>query len=97
MAIGVTAKLVIKPGKNQTFEAAFARLAREVNQHEDGCEFYKIYKHSEEPDTYVVLESYVDQAALEAHRETEHFRSIGNELGPLLAAPPELSIMQSCT
>ena len=97
MAIGVTAKLVIQSGQNQAFEEVFARLAEAVNKHEDGCEFYKIYRHSEEPDTYVVLESYVDQAALEAHRETEHFRSIGIELGPLLAAPPELSIMQSCS
>jgi quinol monooxygenase YgiN len=95
MAIGVTAKLQVQAGKNQEFEAIFGKLAAAVNASEPGCLFYALHKSREDEQTYIVLEQYVDQAALEAHGKTDHYRSAGKELAGCMAAAPEIELMDA--
>ena len=94
MSIGVIAKLFVRAEKENEFVSAFARLEEAVNSKESGCEFYKLYK-SEEENTYIVLESYTDEDALQAHQQTEHYKSIGAELASLMADKPKLTVMPS--
>jgi quinol monooxygenase YgiN len=95
MAIGVTAKLFVQAGKNAAFEEIFKRLAEAVDAHEPGCNFYYLYKLRTEDNAYMVLEQYVDEAALSAHQTTDHYIKIGAELGPVMAAAPEITLMDS--
>ena len=44
-------------------------------------------KHS---GTYVFMERYVDQAAVEAHRATEHFKTLGRKMGEFMDGRPEI-------
>ena len=54
-------------------------LVAKVNANEPGCKLYALH-HAEAPHTYVFMERYVDQAAVEAHRASEHFRTLVNDL-----------------
>lgn len=53
---------------------------------EPGCLGYEVYRGVDGPHKLLLLEHYRDQAALEAHRQSEHYQSlvIGRAL-PLLA------------
>jgi len=91
-AIGVIATLRVQPGKEAEFEGVFAELAAAVNANEAGNSYYKLFKTGE-TGIYKVLECYDDQAAVDAHRASDHFRSIGARLGPCLAGAPEIETL----
>ena len=93
-AIGVIATLRVQPGKEADFEAAFADLAAAVNADEPGNSYYRLFR-TEEAGVYKVLECYDDQAALDAHRASDHFRSSGARLGPCLAGAPEIETLSA--
>lgn len=87
--IGIIATLRVQPGKEAEFEAVFAELAPAVAANEPGNSYYRLFR-TEEADVYKVLECYDDGAAVEAHRASEHFRTLGAKLGPCLAGAPEI-------
>jgi quinol monooxygenase YgiN len=85
MAIGVVATIKIKEGTNAAFEAVANELMAAVRANEPGNKVYQFCKSKSDPTTYVVMEIYADQAALEAHGKSEHFRTIGPKMGPSMA------------
>ncbi|MFN7028519.1 MAG: putative quinol monooxygenase [Sphingopyxis sp.] len=87
--IGIIATLRVQPGKEAEFEAVFAELAPAVAANEPGNSYYRLFR-TEEAGVYKVLECYDDGAAVEAHRASEHFRTLGAKLGPCLAGAPEI-------
>jgi quinol monooxygenase YgiN len=88
-AIGIIATLRVQPGKEEAFEGVFSELAAAVNADEAGNSYYKLFR-TEAAGVYKVLECYDDEAAVEAHRASEHFRTLGAKLGPCLAGAPEI-------
>ena len=52
---------------------AVRRLA-EASRQEPGCVSYVPHYSEEELDTIVIYEQYVDEKALAAHRESQHFK-----------------------
>jgi len=36
------------------------------------------------------MERYVDQAAVEAHRATEYFKTLGRKMGEYMEGPPDV-------
>ena len=93
MTIGVLATLTVAEGKNAEFEALFKQLVEQVNAREEGCNFYQIHKSRADGQVYKVLEQYTDQAAFEAHGKSDYFREIGRSLGPCMAGPPEIELV----
>lgn len=87
--IGIIATLRVQPGKEAEFEAVFAELAPAVRVNEPGNSFYKLFRTAE-AGVYKVLECYDDEAAVAAHRASDHFRTLGAKLGPCLAGAPEI-------
>ena len=87
--LGLVATIKVKPGTGAQFEAVAKELVTQVRANEPGCKLYALHR-TEEPDTYVFLERYVDQAAVEAHRQTDYFKSIGRRMGEFMAGRPEL-------
>jgi quinol monooxygenase YgiN len=87
--LGVVATIKVKPGKGAEFEAVAKELVEKVRANEAGCKLYALHR-AEAADTYVFLERYVDQAAVEAHRKSEYFKSIGRRMGEFMAGPPEI-------
>ena len=87
-AVGLIATLTVAEGKNADFEAAFSELMEAVRANEPGNEFYSVFRSKDNPQEYKVLERYVDQAALDAHGQSEHFKASGPKLAPCMAAAP---------
>ena len=95
MSIGVVATIKIKPGTNDAFEAVAKELMAAARAGEPGNQVYQFCKSRTEPSTYVVLEIYSDQGALEAHGKSDHFRSIGAKMGPCMAGRPDVQYLDA--
>jgi quinol monooxygenase YgiN len=91
MAIGVVATLKVAEGKGGDFEAVFKDLAAQVRANEPGNKLYQVFKSRKDADTYIVMEIYVDQAALEAHGKSDHFRAAGPKIAPTLGGRPDIA------
>ena len=50
------------------------RVLATASRQEPGCTSYVPHHVEGDPDTVVIYEQYVDEQALAAHRETEHFK-----------------------
>lgn len=91
--LGVIATLTIKPGTNKDFEATMGQLAAKVRADEPGNKLYALHK-TDDPNVYIMLERYENQAALEAHRAAPHFKELGRKLGDYLAGRPDVKVME---
>ncbi|MCU1306639.1 MAG: hypothetical protein JWN45_1334 [Acidobacteriaceae bacterium] len=71
--ICLAVRLLVKSGK----ESEVARLfgpAAEASRREPGCLLYIPHQSSEDPRRFLIYEQYKDEAALEAHRNSPHFK-----------------------
>jgi quinol monooxygenase YgiN len=50
------------------------RLLATASRQEAGCVSYVPHQLEDDPDTVVIYEQYVDQKALAAHRDSDHFK-----------------------
>ena len=91
--IGVVAVIRAKAGREAEFERAFLAMAAQVRANEPGARVYQLTRSRTEPRTYKVLEVYADEAALEAHRASDHFREGGRSLRDLVDGPPEIELL----
>ena len=87
--LGTIATIKVKDGQGAEFEKVASELVKQVNANEKGCLLYALFK-AEEPNTYVFMERYADQAAVEAHRATDYFKTLGRAMGPFMDGRPEV-------
>ena len=87
--LGVVATIKVKPGMEREFEAVAKELAAKVNANEPGCKLYALHT-TETPHTYVFMERYADQAAVEAHRASDHFKTLGRKMGEFMEGRAEI-------
>jgi quinol monooxygenase YgiN len=87
--LATIATIKVKDGAQADFEAVATKLVAAVNANEPGCKLYTLNK-GDDPLTYVFIERYEDQAAVEAHRASDHFRTLGREMGAFMDGPPEI-------
>ena len=87
--LGIVATIKTKPGQEAAFEEVAKALVAAVNANEPGCLLYTLSK-AEEPDTYVFMERYKDEAAVEAHRATSHFKDLGRKMGEFMDGRPQI-------
>jgi len=95
MAIGVIATLKVQDGKGAELESVFQGLAAEVRANEPGNKLYQLCKSRADANTYIVMEMYTGQDAIEAHRASDHFRAAGPKLGACLAGRPEIQFLDA--
>jgi quinol monooxygenase YgiN len=48
----------------------------------------------QEPNTYAFIERYKDQAAIEAHRATDHYKTLGRAMGAFMDGRAEVKRFQ---
>ena len=87
--IGIVATIKVKPGMEKEFEAVARELVGKVTSSEPGCTLYALH-HAEAPQTYVFMERYADQAAVDAHRGTEYFKTLGRKMGEYMEGRAEV-------
>ncbi len=61
------------PGKEDETSRVFAILQAESRK-EPGCVMYVVHRGHDDRSRFFVYEQYKDEAALEAHRNTAHFK-----------------------
>lgn len=93
--IGVVAVIRAKEGREQAFEQAFAEMTAKVKAVEPGNKMYQLTRSRTEPRTYKVLEMYDDQAALEAHGASDHYKEGGRKLRDLVEGRPEVELLDA--
>ena len=81
--VSVVARIDAKEGKGAELVAAFDKLFAEVAK-EPGTIQYLLHQSTSNPDLLYVTEIYEDQAALDAHLGSEHFKAFGGGLGDLV-------------
>ena len=87
--LAAIATLRAKEGSEADFLAVAQELAVAVNANEEGCLSYEIFQ-GEIPQTFIFTERYKDEAATEAHRNSDHFKTIGARMGPFMAGRPDV-------
>ena len=73
-------------------ETAFAKAVKPTRK-EKGCLAYDLNRDPKTPGRYVVYERWQNLAALQAHLESEHIKTLLKELGEVLDGGPELRIL----
>jgi quinol monooxygenase YgiN len=83
--IVLTAKYFAKAGMGDQVEGLLRQMAPLVKASEPGCKVYHANRSADNPDIFLLYEHYIDQAALDAHRTTPHFKQIiEGDIVPLL-------------
>jgi quinol monooxygenase YgiN len=82
--------MTIKPEHDRDFLQLAAETAETVHREEPGTELYAMHEHPDKPNTYVWVERYADEAALEAHGNAPYMADALAKLPGWFAQPPEL-------
>ena len=73
MAYCLAVKWTIKEGELDAVLAALRPLT-EASRAEPGCLMYQAHRDPENPNVLFLYEQYADEAAYQAHAESEHFQ-----------------------
>ncbi len=83
--INVIARYRVRDGSGDQVAAVLARHVA-ATRREPGCVQFTAYRARTAPDEFVLYEQYADDASLESHRQTPHFREyVEGQIMPLLA------------
>jgi quinol monooxygenase YgiN len=80
----------IKDGMAEEYEALLRDVASQSEALEPGCLAFKAMRVQGEANRYMVVEQYVDRAALDAHRQADYFNAAMARIGDFLAGQPEI-------
>ena len=61
-----------------------------VEANEPGNNFYVLHRSRDNDTSYVVMEQYEDQSAVDAHGQSDAFKAASANLGGCMAGPPEV-------
>lgn len=86
MSVTITVHWRARPGMEAELERACLEL-REATLAEWGCELYEVTRLEDRPGRIQIFEKYRDEASVEAHRASSHFKRIvvDGDIGRLLA------------
>jgi quinol monooxygenase YgiN len=86
----VHAEFPIKPEARDKAVESAQQLA-ENSRREDGVLEYRVTEDTDDENTLFFVERYEDEAAFDAHAETDHFGEFEAEVSELLAGKPQVT------
>lgn len=89
------ATLRAREGQGQELLAKLKELVEATLANEPGTRAYELYGSPDSADTFVIFEKYDNEDALNVHRRSDHFRTIGKAMGPFMAGPPEVQVLSA--
>lgn len=92
--ITVIARATAKPGKEDALLAAL-RAAVAPTHGEPGCLKYIVHRSLENPAAVAVVERWTSKAALDAHLQTAHIKTLFSQVPALAAGLPEITVYES--
>jgi quinol monooxygenase YgiN len=88
----ILAKVFIKPEKVEEFITA-AQVIIENTHKEPGCISYQLYQDPIRKTDFIFVESYKDQAAIDAHFAASYFKEFGSKIGGMTSGDAEIRIV----
>jgi quinol monooxygenase YgiN len=88
----ITAKIFIKPENVADFIEA-AKVMIDSSNAEPGCESYMLYQNPYDNTKFIFVETWKDQAAIDAHFAMPYFVAWGPKTKDWLSQPGELKIL----
>jgi quinol monooxygenase YgiN len=76
-------KVRVKAGKEAEFAAVGRTMSNVVEANEPGTVVYKLF-HTDDPQEFIMIEIYENEAALQAHRDTPHVKAVLPRLGGIV-------------
>ncbi|KAI9026323.1 hypothetical protein DFJ74DRAFT_663992 [Hyaloraphidium curvatum] len=89
MPVRILASINVKPGSEAALIAEFGPMCK-ASRAEPGCREYTLTQDQEKSTVFWVVEMYDDDAAIQAHFDSEHFKGLGPKIGPLLDGAPTI-------
>lgn len=83
-SISITALLTAKPGKEEELLAELKKVL-EPSRGEEGCIQYDLHQSKEDEGLFVFYETWKDQAALDSHSSSSHYKAYREAIHPLVA------------
>lgn len=91
MSVKVIAFVTVKPGQDEAFVAA-AQACIAGSRAEPGVLHYDLWREVDGERRFVFNELYVDEAAIEAHRASDHYKAFGLAARDLTAGRPSVVV-----
>lgn len=91
MAVKVVALVTVKSGQDEAFVAA-AKICVAASRAEPGVLHYELWQEGEGERRFVFNELYVDDAAVQQHMASDHFKAFGLAARDLAAARPTIIV-----
>ncbi|MBN3553463.1 antibiotic biosynthesis monooxygenase [Fictibacillus nanhaiensis] len=73
MSITINAILKAKPGKEESLREELIQVVQ-ASRKEEGCISYTLHESTENPETFVFYENWLDEDALNRHMESDHYK-----------------------
>jgi len=90
----IIAEMKAAPGKRAELIKLLNGML-EPSRAEPGCISYRYFFSSEDPDMVHFYEQWADQAAIDFHFATDHFRELGVRIPNLIVGGPEIRIYEA--
>jgi (4S)-4-hydroxy-5-phosphonooxypentane-2,3-dione isomerase len=81
----IIAYLTAKPGKEAEFKDKMTAQAKRCLANEAGCLQFDVVQDPKNPTRFVMLEVYKDDAAVQAHQDSQHYKDFRSVVGDLVA------------
>ena len=91
MPVKVVALITVKPDADQAFVAA-ARTCVAASRAEPGVLHYELWREADGDRRFVFNELYVDDAAVQQHMASDHFKAFGLAARDLATARPTIIV-----
>ena len=91
MTIKVVAFVTVKPGQDDAFVAA-ADVCVAASRAEPGVLGYDLWREADGERRFVFDELYRDEAAVAAHRTSDHFKAFGAAIRDVVTARPVITV-----
>ena len=82
MALLHTAHLQVRPDAVELFMARLSRHAKTSVAAEHGCHGFVVHQGKQDPTLFLLIETYADDTALEAHRVSPHYLAFREDVKP---------------
>jgi len=73
MTITKRVTFIAKEGDEEKMKELLSAMV-EPSKAEDGCIFYEIFQYKENPRKFMAVETWRDEAALEGHKNSPHYK-----------------------
>lgn len=66
----------VKPGNAAAMDVILEEMCAKVREHEPGVAYYAFGRDAKDPEAYMVIEVYRDEAAFFAHGQTDYIKAL---------------------